>query len=226
MKNLIKLSLVAVLGMLCMQSNAQIGVKGGFNLSNLLEKDDDATYSEDYKWLPGFHAGVTLGLPFSEYFAVEPGVLFTTKGMKLDEEFDLEIDGVTYTASLTGKASAYYIDVPVNLKLSYPLTEDFKIFAAAGPYAGYGLSGKLKSTLEIEGEEETDEEDIQWGDTEDDDLMRFDYGLTFGAGFIFNFIQLGASFDLGLANISPVTDNGAMTKNRVLKFSLGLMFGE
>jgi hypothetical protein len=226
MKNLMKFSLIALIGLSGVQSYAQLGIKGGLTLSNLLEKDNDNTYSDNYKWLPGFHAGVTLGLPVNEYFAIEPGVIFTTKGMKMEDKFDVQVNGQTYSANLSGKAHLNYIDVPVNLKLYYPFADNFRVYAEAGPYAGYGLSGKIESTLEVGGDKQTDKQDIQWGNSDNDDLVRFDYGVTFGAGFIFNFVQLGVSYDLGLANISSVIDNGAMTKNRVLKISMGLMFGE
>ncbi len=44
--------------------------------------------------------------------------------------------------------------------------------------------------------------------------------LTFGAGIEINAIQIGISYDLGLANISIYNDNGHKVNNRVLKFSV------
>ena len=61
-------------------------------------------------------------------------------------------------------------------------------------------------------------------DEDNDDLKRLDMGLTFGGGVEINAIMLGISYDLGLANISSYQQDGATSKNKVLKFSVGYRF--
>ena len=219
MKNFTKYSLIVFISLFCLQSNAQtFGLKGGLNLANMLEKDDDDTYSNDYKMNPGFHIGATVDLPFNDFLSFESGLLLTTKGMTYEDE----IMGVDVSA----KANLYYLDIPLTLKASYDLSDGLKMFGAVGPSVGVGLSGKMKVTAEYQGETETEEEDIKWGNDEDnDDLKRLDLGLTFGGGVEINAIQIGISYDLGLSNISAYQDYGATSKNRVLKFSVGYRFG-
>ncbi len=193
------------------------GVKGGLNLSNMLLKDEDGDYFDDTKMLPGFHAGIFANIPISGSISFEPGLLLSTKGLKVEEEDDDDFE-----ASM--KLNTFYADVPLTLKYTYIL-EDLKIYGAAGPYVGIGISGKSKSTYTYNGESESEEETIEWGSDEDkDDLKRLDFGLTFGAGISKGSILAGISYDLGLANISPYTEDGTKNSNRVFRISIGYIF--
>ncbi|MDP3359679.1 MAG: porin family protein [Lutibacter sp.] len=188
----------------------QFGIKAGLNLSNMLMKDDDDTYSDDFKMNPGFHIGPTMELPINETVSFETGLLLSTKGYK--ETFDGDTD----------KYNLLYLDIPLTAKATIDIGGS-KIYGIFGPYIGIGLSGKAK----YEEDGESFEEDIKFGSDEDeDDLKRLDYGLTIGAGMEFNAIQIGLSYGLGLANISTYTDGGAKISNRVLGISLGYKFGK
>lgn len=218
MKNLTKVLMILFITLVCCQAYGQgFAIKGGLNLANMLEKDDDDTYSNDYTMNPGFHLGFTAELPLNSFLSFEPGLVFTTKGMKYEDEV-MELD-------ILAKANLYYLDIPLAVKASHDLGGGIRMYGAVGPYVGLGLSGKVKATVEYQGEEETDEEDIEWGSDEDeDDLKRLDMGLTFGAGVEINSVLIGISYDLGLSNISAYQDYGTTSKNRVLKFSVGYIF--
>ncbi len=200
-------------------SQMTLGVKGGLNLSNMLMKDDDETTSDDYKMTPGIHLGATVAIPLvKDMLYLEPGLFFNMRGFRIKEESD--------GASVKGHLNLYYLDVPVNVMAIFG-SDKFKFYGALGPYVGIGLSGKTKVTSEFEGEEETTKETMKWGSGDDDDLKRLDFGASIGAGVIISGIQIGLSYDLGLANISPYTENGFRIKNRGLRLSVGyrLTFG-
>ncbi|WP_430931188.1 porin family protein [Saccharicrinis sp. 156] len=223
MKKATTLLLVTAISLLSFQTYAQtFGIKGGLNLSNVLAKDDDDTYSDDFKMNPGFHIGPTVEFPLNEMVSFESGLLLSTKGFKSSEkETDM---GDTWEYEV--KLNAVYIDIPLTAKTTFDVG-GAKIYGIFGPYVGIGLSGKEKEEYTQDGETETYEADIEWGNDEDEDhLKRLDYGLTAGAGIIVNNIQLGLSYDLGLANISAYTGDGTKIKNKVLRFSVGYMFGE
>lgn len=218
MKNLTKVLVIVFIAFFSFQTNAQtFGIKGGLNLSNMLDKDDDETYSNDYSLKPGFHVGLTVDIPINDFLSFEPGLLLTTKGLKYeDEEMGVELDS---------KINLYYLDIPLMLKASHDLGGGLKMFGAVGPYVGFGLSGKIKIEVEFQGDKETDEIDVDWGNDEDEDTFkRLEMGLTFGAGVEINSIVLAISYDLGLSNISTFQDYGSTVKNRVLKFSVGYRF--
>ena len=146
MKNLLKLLIVVVaLTMTSRSAVAQLkfGVKGGFNVANMVETDNDETYSYDSK--VGFHLGVTAEYPISKKIAIEPGLLFSTKG------YEYELLDVKVSSDLN------YLEIPVNAIYKIDLRKA-KILINAGPYLGYALSGKMKASEAIFGEDEDSKE--------------------------------------------------------------------
>ena len=222
MKNLLKLLIVVIGFTMTTESYAQtFGVKAGLNLSNMLVEDDDDTYSDDFKVNPGFHVGATAEFPITELFSFETGLLLSTKGVKASEEETFMGETVKYESKL----NLIYLDIPLTAKASFDLG-GARIYGVFGPYIGMGLSGKSKFEITAMGETETEEEDIKLGSDEDeDDVKRLDFGLTMGAGVEISSIQIGLSYGLGLANISPYTDGGSKISNRVLGISVGYKFG-
>ena len=223
MKKATTFLLITVLSLSCFHSYAQtFGLKGGLNLANIMAKDDDETYSDDYKMNIGFHFGPTVEVPIDDIMSFETGLLLSTKGYKYDEKETYMGDTYKYEEKL----NALYIDIPLTCKATVDL-DGIKAYGAFGPYIGVGVTGKGKYEYTENGETEKEEEDIEWGsDENEDDLKRLDYGLTLGAGVEVNNILIGLSYDYGLANISAYTDEGTKVKNRILRFSIGYKFGE
>ena len=219
MNKLVNLLIIVFAIIISAESHAQIfGVKAGLNLSNMLVKDDDGTYSDDYKLNPGFHAGVTAEFPVTELFSFDTGLLLSRKGFKIDAE--------SGSLSIKSSLSPLYLDIPLTGKASYNLG-NAKVYGAFGPYLGVGIGGKIKMKITYEGETEKDDENIEWGsdEDEDDDLKRLDYGITIGGGIEINSVRVGLMYNYGLANISSYTDDGATMSNRVLGISVGYRFG-
>lgn len=164
----------------------------------MFEKDEYDIYSNDYRMNPGFHIGGTVDIPISDILSFESGLLLTTKGYKYEKE--------EMGFSTKAKMNLYYLDIPLNFKASYKISEGLKLFGAVGPYVGIGSSGKMKATNVYQGGEETEEEDVKWGsDEENDDLKRLDMGLTFGGGVEFNAIMLGISYDRSLVKNTRIS---------------------
>jgi outer membrane protein W len=217
MKNLSKLIFVFILATICTQTYAQqFIIRGGLNLSNMLVKDDDDTYSDNFKLKPGFHAGVTAEFPFSEKILFETGLLLSTKGYKANESETYGETTYDYKESL----NLLYLDIPLMAK-SYFEAGNMKIYGAFGPYIGYGLSGKNKYETTIGGQKKTEKETIKWGTTENDHLKRLDFGLTAAAGIEIEPLQIGVFYSYGLANISSTTTGGSKASNRILGISVG-----
>ncbi len=218
MKNLIKLLCVVVLFTMATRTTAQkFAVKGGLNLSKMLIKDDDDTYSDNFKMNPGFHLGVTAEFPINDMISFEPGLLLSTKGYKAKES------GTGYEYKET--TNLFYFEVPLNAKATFDVGGT-KVYGIFGPYLGLGLSGKSKTKYTEDGDSGTDTYTIKWGsDADNDDLKRFDLGLNVGAGVEIKSMLVGINYGLGLANISSYTDGGNKAKNRVLAISFGYKLG-
>ena len=217
MKKAMRFLLVILISLLCFESFAQtIGIKGGLNLSNMfMEADGD---KEDLKMNPGFHIGGIVDFQFTDLLSLETGLLLDTKGFKFKEE------GSGY--SYQEKLNLFYLDIPVVLKVSFDVGSNVKIYGAAGPYIGVGLTGKSKSEYVDQGNEGSDEEKIKWGNSDDDHLKRLDYGLEFSAAVEIKAILIGISYDLGLANAFTSSDYDVKIKNRVIRVSIGFWFGK
>lgn len=171
------LFLSASFGMLHAQDNnvnTEFGVKGGFNMSNLYNNNAD-----DENILYGFNAGVYATLPVSDFIAIQPEILFTTKGAEL--EYDNAF------VSGTGKFKLNYIEVPLLVRVN--VTKNFNIHA--GGYASYLVSSKVSGDGDFNFDEEIDT----------DDLNKFDAGLSAGVGVDFNPISIGLRYNYGLTTI-------------------------
>lgn len=224
MKNVTKLLIVALFFIWGAKSFAQpiFGIKAGLNMATMLEKDDDDTYSDDYKSLMGFHAGVTAEFPVNDMFAFETGLFVSNKGVKYEET--MSEDGIT--VDVTAKVALMYIDIPLTGKVYFDMG-GAKIYGLLGPYVGMGLSGKLKGEGEANGVSVDFSTDVEWGSDEETDMFkRLDYGLAVGAGVQVKSIEVGLGYNMGLANISTYSENGYKANNRVLALSVAYKFGK
>ena len=118
----------------------------------------------------------------------------------------------------------------------FPLSDDVKLYANAGGYIGVGIIGVERIKVVDLGGSDSDEEEITYD--KNSEFKRLDYGLTFGFGAEFKGFILGASYDLGLANIANNNNGGEffgilndtsiknnVIKNNVIKITLGYRFG-
>lgn len=212
MKNVIKLVFMVLILAMATETQAQkIGIKAGLNLSNMLMKDDDGTYSDEFKMNPGYHVGVIAEFGTGNLL-FQPGLLLSTKGFKLSED----IEGYGFES----KMNLMYLDIPLLLKTYYAI-QTVRIFGEIGPYLGMGLSGKTKYESTIAGQTTTEEGDVNFGsDADNDDFKRLDYGFMIGAGLEIQALQISIMYAMGLANISAYTDEGAAVNNRVVSISV------
>ncbi|MDL2141970.1 porin family protein [Flavobacterium tructae] len=171
------LFLTASFGMLHAQNNnvnPEYGIKGGFNMSNLYSSD-----ANDENILYGFNAGLYATLPISDFIAIQPEILFTTKGAKLEYNNAL--------ASGESKFRLNYIEVPLLVRVN--ITRNFNVHA--GGYASYLVSSKVTGRGDFNFEQEIDT----------DDLNKFDAGLSAGVGVDFDPISIGLRYNYGLTTI-------------------------
>lgn len=157
----------------------------------------------------GFFVTGYLDAPVSPYFSIQPGLSLQNKGGKWEP-----------TSSTETKESVMSLDIPVNLVAKLPTGGSGNFFIGAGPYVGFGLSGKRKGEV-FDGAVQGDR-DLNFGSNENDDLKRTDFGINFLAGYqLTNGFQINAGYGLGLTNLAPAS--GDMAKNRV--WSIGIGFG-
>lgn len=156
-----------------------IGLKGGLNLS---EFNIDQDKLSDEKLRTGYHFGAFLQLPLSDGFALQPEVLYSTKGTRAS--YVSEDSG--FTGDIDYKLD--YIDVPLLGVLKLGDLAEIHL----GPYFGFTSSTKIdRSGSELEDEQDFDKEFIK----------SLDYGLVVGAALNFGMFNLGARYNYGLQKI-------------------------
>ena len=170
--------------------------------------------------LTGYMGGLIVDIPFGdEKLRMMPELLYNARGVKQNASASL----LGQSVSVDQKVTINYIDAIANLAVAMPVG-DQKFLLGAGPYVGYGISGKrwTKVTPGVNSSlspQETNT-DVKFG-SGTDQSKRLDYGVNVMGGFmLFNGITIKASYALGLANLS--NNSSAQYKNRY--FSIGLCY--
>lgn len=158
---------------------ARMGVKGGLNISNLYV---DNVNDENSRL--GFNVGLYGQILSTEFFAIQPELLYTTKGSK--NEYDGFVDQDV-------KFNLNYLEVPV--LAVFKLGEVAELHA--GGYGSYLLGANVSYAGDlINGGEELDR----------DNFKSYDYGLVGGLGLNFGNVQIGTRYNYGLVKLAK-TDN-------------------
>jgi hypothetical protein len=151
------------------------GPKAGLGISSFWGKD--AKVPEDSLGLDGsarvgFAGGGVFAAAFNEYVAGQLEVLYVMKGKKYSGSVTML--GVTATTESTMKLD--YLEMPVLLKVSFPVTPVFKPSLFVGPSFAFLLSAKGWSKATVQNVTHDTTVDIK------DENNTFDVGLAMGAG--------------------------------------------
>ncbi|MCB4797553.1 porin family protein [Neotamlana laminarinivorans] len=204
MKNLF-LTAIAVLSFLSITAQEEairFGAKAGLNIASL------GGDIEDYDSKLGFNIGAVAEIPVGEKFAIQPELLFSTQGAKLEES------GTDY--SYEDKLKLNYLNIPVMAK--FYVAEGFSI--QAGPQIGFLVKAESEYEEVYNGETFSGDEDIK------DYLKSVDFGLNFGLGYqLSSGIFIDGRYNLGLSNINDQDDADEFEiTNGVIQFSVGYKF--
>jgi Outer membrane protein beta-barrel domain len=109
----------------------ELGVKAGANISNFYGSDNASQLKANS--YVGFHGGAFVSLFLGKVFAIQPEVLLSTQGAKVDD-----ISGNEKDYKLT------YINIPVMLKFR----SMGGFYVEAGPQIGFNVNSKVSGTGE------------------------------------------------------------------------------
>jgi len=208
----------------------RVGATAGMEFSKISFLEDGVyeDNSDVMKSKAGIKIGVIGECSFNDYIALAPELAFVQRGYKWESG-----DSDEWTKL---KININYLQIPINVKGIYPISDDFKIFGFTGYYVGFALSGKRSWKHQYKGEKETDSEKLKFGskgsnenassdeDYFGDDYKRLDFGLNFGVGAEFKGFFLKTQYNLGLKNLIPVPEIGERETNRNFGISVGYMF--
>ncbi|HWK59293.1 MAG TPA: porin family protein [Parapedobacter sp.] len=208
---------LAVAGHLAFAQDSPIkfGVKAGVNLPtvSLTGDDVDSDEKDALKSSLSFYVGATADFSISPIFSIQPGLTLSGKGYKMSDEFE--------GASFETTNNVMYLEIPVNAVARFAAGSG-NVFVGAGPYYGFALSGKTKWEASFDGETESDEEDVEFGNG-DGETKRGDFGVNLLAGYeLSNGFNIHLGYGLGLGNLSNETD--VKVNNRVFSVGVGFSF--
>jgi hypothetical protein len=183
-------------GSLATAQDAQFGIKGGVNFSNIVGGDDRDNI-DDENVLTSFHVGIFTQVGLSDVFYIQPELLYTRKGTELD----LGAIGDT-------QLNLDYLELPIMFRIEVLETINLE----AGPYAAYLLNSKI-----------TNDNSSGAFELDTDDFRKLDYGLAIGAGFDLEILEIGARYNYGLVSLSK-NDEGIDARNSSLSAYVAFKF--
>ena len=220
MKRIFTLACVAMLT-LCASAqvtfNAKLG--GGMSWAPLSEKGSDEGF--DNKGLFVGKVGFGAEIPVSQNFSVMPSLELAMKGGKYEAKDDEE--------SISSKLNVTYLQIPVMAAYRLSLNDRLNMTLKAGPYFAYGLSGNMKTTVDINDYTVTEKADIfsdkEMGGKAAD---RFDVGGILGVDFEYHRFVVGAELECGFTDMykaSDASDNYSVKiKNLAAYVTVGYKF--
>ena len=134
MKKIIFLPLLLAVGML--NAQLQFGLKGGVNISNFTGGDFNNIEKSAYV---AWHAGGLVRIKF-DHLALQPEVLFSTQGAKLDDGTTEENYEITY------------VNIPIMLQWQFKGS----FYVEAGPQVGFKVSEDIPNSAIDEFAKSTD----------------------------------------------------------------------
>jgi hypothetical protein len=204
-KLILSLGLLASVSVAAQAQSIKYGVKAGASLTNVT--GDGAGNAKN---IFGFHGGLVANFAVNDAFSIQPEVLYSMKGAKLEE--NLSGGGITYNEKVTSRL--HYIDVPVMARINAD-----GLFFELGPQVGFLIAAKQKS--EISGS-------LGNGSSEDDiknSLKTVDFGYAAGLGYqLSNGPGIGVRYNGGFTNINKGS-NSPSQRNSAFQLYLSFMFG-
>lgn len=185
--------LVLILLSTNLKAQTYFGFKVGANFANFSGDVENNTIK------PAFHVGGVVEVQISDFFSVQPEVLFSVQGYQNKDNTSI-------------KYNYNYVNLPVMVR--YFVTDNISI--DAGPQVGMLLSAKISTG----NEELTDVKDLS---------NSLDYGFNLGASYEMDSgMNINVRYNYGLSNINNNDDvvdaEDIKINNTVIQISLGYKF--
>lgn len=196
MKTLLKIASFALALFLTTGLTAQeisIGIKTGVQNANVKVPGfiDDISLLPDFKSITTTNVGIVSEIRFNQTFALQPELNYTTKGFKVQEDFDLNLFDLPLPVGVTAASKFRYLELPLLAKAKFG-NEKTNFYLLAGPTVGYALNGLLETRARLLVEIDVFDTAINLNDV---GYERWELGGMAGAGVSFQ-TKTGGQFFL------------------------------
>ncbi len=203
MKKLLLFAFFMLVYMSITHAQWSIGPKAGVNFSYIYNHGN-IDYSDNMpvegtmyaKYFTGFNAGAFARYGLSKRFSIQPELIYSLQGLRLDGANTKTPDGTEQELTAPKeKIQLGYINLPVMVQYRIMMEG---LFVEFGAQFGYLVSGKnSKETYDTSGNR-TDVTDNIY-----DELRKFDFSLALGISYEFSQLPLGANvrYTYGLTDV-------------------------
>lgn len=208
-----------------------LGLKGGISIPNLKSSGSNPL-SMGWESRLGPYFGVVSEIPLGSSIALQAELNYSSQGGKKSGAQALPSSGLGIVfppgipippylyANFNSEAILNYLEVPVLLKINFPISNQFSFFVDAGPYAGFLMSAKniTKGSSNIYLDENLTE--VIWPIPTSfdstvnikEDINNFNFGIQAGVGLSLKLpngkLMLTGGGNIGFLNIQKEEING------------------
>lgn len=216
----------------------KLGAHAGLTIPNLMGGNDNP-YSAGFSSREGECFGITAQLGLSSHFSLVAEFNYTSQGgkregMQIIEETPEGLpSGYDLYANFKNESILDYLEIPVMAR--YTFGSKLKFFVNAGPYLGYLVRAKAKTSgssnvyLDAAGTEQVTQEPVSFDAETDvkDSIRPFNFGLAGGVGMTYPLgrgdLILDAHFQVGFTRLQKDATNGDSETGAVV-ITLGYLF--
>ena len=182
---------------------AQLGIQAGYAFTpskGNLELGTNQEYSGTFR-NSGFQGGLTYDFKIKGEFGLHTGILYSIFAGKSTQA---ETTIYNIKGDLTTTSNYQFLDLPIRVTYSLPVTNDFKIFFFGGPNLTYALSGSSESIIKGTINNTTISRQLRKYDNVykdfENDIIRFDLKAGVGGGVQYKKLVFKVGYDWGLLN--------------------------
>ena len=197
----------------------KFGAKAGINFAAISAYDNPTRSTYQSKSYSNFKAGVITQIDWAK-FAIQTGLFIDGKG---------GINTYINPESNTNRQKnvrLYYLQIPVNFMYKQEIKPG-TLYFGVGPYVAYGITGKYSLSGIIFDSPVDGSEKVYFGNNENSDYKRADYGLNFRTQIrLLHGIGFELYYEHGLKNIATpglYDDVGIKTRNKVFGIAVSYL---
>lgn len=202
-----------------------VGIKGGLNIANVGAPDiiETAEFIPEFRNIQTANFGLVSEIELHPNFAIQPELVFTTKGFKIREATNLDIFNVPLPLGVTATSKFNYIEMPLLAKAKFG-TGPVQAYMVAGPTFGYATGGNLKTSANVLIELDLYETPI---DLDNIGYERFEVGGMVGGGLAFDTgggqLFLDARYNHGFTEVYDIPVVSEKVQNKGFGINAGYM---
>jgi len=200
-----------------------VGIKTGINFNDISETDALDALTPDFKQLKGLNIGLVSELEIGNHFAIQPELIYTQKGFKLDEGMDFELYNIPLPIGVIVRSKFSYLEVPLLFKGKIG-DDKMKGYLIAGPSVGYAIDGQLTSTARAILEFQVLDQDL---DLNQIGYERFEVAGIVGGGAEVKIpsgkLFMDARYQFGFTELYDIPVFNEKIKNRGVSLNAGYM---